>query len=71
VRHQLQLATQRALVEAHRVGAIAVEEEVGIELQHGNPFDMLLEVAVSSWVWLATKTRDGSPKPSASRRRAD
>jgi len=32
---------------------------------------MLLEVAVSSFKLFATKTRDGSPKPSASRRGAD
>src|SRR3954469_4147009 len=33
--HQVELAAQRALVEAHRVSAVAVEEQVGTEIGHG------------------------------------
>ena len=36
MRDQVELAAQRAFVETHRVGAVVIEKQVGVELVHGN-----------------------------------
>src|SRR5678815_2365413 len=49
--HHLELPAERLLVEAHRLGAAAVEEQVGVELAH--------------FVSLAADVRCIASKPSA------